>query len=168
MALSAAAAGFLGQTIGSLSAQGRIPATSAGAGPRADTSTVAIAAARDRRTARLAAKNARAERLTALLQDPQIMGTLTVLGGLMVSMNMPFSADKDQNAAMRAIAAASCVLMGLGRAGVGDLTTLTVAGSTAAAALFTENAAPSESWWSSSWVKLTARATLPFWYLFDR
>lgn len=91
---------------------------------REDTSTSAIALAVDRRARRDALKNAREERMHSLLTDPQLMGMAMVIGGLILSTNIPFSHDRKLNAKLQALSASSCVMMGLGRAGVGDLTTL--------------------------------------------
>lgn len=104
----------------------------AGPAGRPDTSTAAIAVA-DPRNRRAAVANAREERLHALLTDPQIMGLLVTLGGVALAANTPFHRNKVVNAELQALTAAAAVLMGLGRAGVGDLTTLTLAAGTAAA-----------------------------------
>lgn len=104
----------------------------AGPAGRSDTSTAAIAVA-DPRNRRAAVANAREERLHALLSDPQIMGLLVTIGGVALATNAPFHRNKVVNAQLQALTAAAAVLMGLGRAGVGDLTTLTIAAGTAAA-----------------------------------
>lgn len=103
----------------------------AGPAGRPDTSTAAIAVA-DPRNRRAAVANAREERLHALLTDPQIMGLLVTIGGVALATNAPFHHNKAVNAQLQALTAAAAVLMGLGRAGVGDLTTLTLAAGTAA------------------------------------
>jgi len=105
----------------------------AAAPPRIDTSTAAIVNARDRKTARIARKNAEQERILALISDPQVMGLITVFGGLAAANMIPWSADPGKRNALAGIAAMSAVLMGLGRAGVGDLTTMVVAGGAGAA-----------------------------------
>lgn len=63
----------------------------------------------------------------ALLTDPQIMGLICVFGGLYAANTIPWSDNPAKRGALSALAGASAVLMGLGRAGVGDLTTLGVA-----------------------------------------
>lgn len=95
--------------------------------PRIDTSTAAIAQAKDRRERAALVRNAREERLVSVLTDPNVMGAATVLVGLMLSARLPFHEDPGTNARLRGLAAASMVLMGLGRAGVGDMTSLVVA-----------------------------------------
>lgn len=129
MTMAAVASG-LGSVLGGITQafgnQGRSPL--AQVQPRVDTSTAAIAQARDRKERRDLMRNAREERLYALLTDPQVIGAVVVLGGLMVSARAPFHDDPGTNARLRGIAAASTTLMGLGRAGVGDLTSLMVAG----------------------------------------
>lgn len=115
----------LGGLLGAFGSQSR--SNAAPAVPRVDTSTSAIAGARDRKAARLAVSNAERERLLAVLTDPQVMGLLTVFSGLLAANHIPWSADPAKRAALSGVAASSAVLMGLGRAGVGDLTTLAVA-----------------------------------------
>lgn len=124
--MTTALAALGGSALGAFSNQGRSPAASRL--PRTDTSTLAIAGAKDRKTARLAKRNADAERMLELLTDPQIMGLLTVFGGLYAAQHIPWSGDPGRRSAIAGVAAASAVLMGLGRAGVGDMTTLAVAG----------------------------------------
>ncbi len=92
-----------------------------------DQSTLAIAMAKDASTAKAARENADKERLMAILMDPQIMGLLTVFGGVFAATKIPWTGDREANARIAGVAAAAAVLMGLGRAGVGDLTTLGVA-----------------------------------------
>lgn len=124
-----AAAGALG---GLFSKQSHSPAALVQTTQRTDTSTAAIAGAKDARAARILLRNAREERMYSLLTDPQLLGTLVTLGGLAVSCRLPFHDNPQINPRIQGIAAASCVLMGLGRAGVGDMTTLTMAGITGA------------------------------------
>lgn len=127
---AAAVLGAVGSLVGGLtgafSQQSRSPA--AVAAPRVDTSTAAIATAPTERAARRAARNAERERMIALVTDPQVMGLLTVIGGLALSTRIPFHEDPMTNARIQGVAATCCVLMGLGRAGVGDITTMMVAG----------------------------------------
>jgi hypothetical protein len=121
----AALAGIGGALLGGISQQSRSPVATQQS--RQDTSTAAIALSKDPKAAKLARKNAQEERLMALLTDPQIMGLLTVLGGLYVSNKIPWTEDPGARARISGVAAAACVVMGLGRAGVGDMTTLAVA-----------------------------------------
>lgn len=100
---------------------------SSGPGPRIDTSTAALAGATDRKQLKILERNARAERQLAVLTDPQVMGLLVTFGGLAAASRLPFHPDPDVNQRVQGVAAAAAVLMGLGRAGVGDLTTTAVA-----------------------------------------
>lgn len=124
--------GAIGAALGGLTSafsnQSRDPGPSSRiSAPRVDTSTAAIVAAGDPRARRAAVRNAREERLYALLTDPQIMGAMVVVGGLLASSRIPFHPDPVTNARIQGVAGGACVLMGLGRAGVGDLTSLAFA-----------------------------------------
>lgn len=128
-AVVSAIGGVLGGLANAFSNQSRLPGASAGPpSARVDTSTAAIVAAADPKTRRAAVRNAREERLYALLTDPQVMGALVVVGGLLASSRIPFHEDPVTNARLQGIAGGACVLMGLGRAGVGDMTSLAFAG----------------------------------------
>lgn len=116
-----------GSLMGAVSQQGRSPAASIPKQPRMDTSTQAIAQAKDPRTARAARSNADAERLLSILTDDQLMGLMVVFGGLWAAQKIPWADNQTTNAALTATASTAAVLMGLGRAGVGDLTTLMLA-----------------------------------------
>lgn len=115
----------LGGVAGAFSKQSH--AGAATPGPRQDNSTAALALAKDKPQLRAMQRNARDERVLALLTDPQVMGLLVTLGGLALATRVPFHDNPETNARIQGVAAAACVLMGLGRAGVGDLTTLTMA-----------------------------------------
>jgi len=131
--MTTAIAGIAASVLGGLGNQGRSLAIV----PRhQDTSTAGIALARDAKVAKQARKNASEERLLSLVTDPQVMGLATVLGGLWAANNMTFIPGEENRASnqyVRAAAATAVVLMGLGRAGVGDMTTLAVAGLAGAA-----------------------------------
>lgn len=129
-----AALSVLGGVGQAISKQSHSPVS--GTPARVDTSTAAIAAARTDKLARRLSRNAREERLMALLTDPQVMGLLTTIGGLMLATHLPFSENPTTNARLQGLAASCAVLMGLGRAGVGDLTTLAVAGGAGAAVAY--------------------------------
>lgn len=143
MAAAAPLAG-VGSILGGLTSafgnQSRAPAGSAPA--RVDTSTAALAGARDEKHLRAMARNADKERMLAVLTDPQVMGLLVTFGGLALATRIPFHENKKTNRNLQGIAAASAVLMGLGRAGVGDLTTLALATGTGTAIVL---GAPMES-----------------------
>lgn len=96
--------------------------------PEAPTSTALVAAAPTTKQSKLALKNAREERLYNLLTQPEVIGLATVFAALFLANKIPFSDKEPQNSALQSIAASGGILMGLGHAGVGDLTTLTMAG----------------------------------------
>lgn len=131
----AAVGSALGSIFGAFGNQTRNAGTGGPSSPgaRIDTSTAAIAQAPDLKRARLAARNADKERMLALVTDPQVIGLATVMGGLLLANNVRFHKDDAANAAIQGVAASGAVLMGLGRAGVGDLTTLAVAAAAGAA-----------------------------------
>lgn len=98
-------------------------------------STSAIVSAEDRKLAKLALKNAREERLYDLLSQPEVLGFGMTFAGIAAAQMIPFSNDRLANESIQAIATSCAVLMGLGYAGVGDLTTTVVAGLAGAASL---------------------------------
>jgi hypothetical protein len=55
------------------------------------------------------------------------MGLLVVFGGLWAAQKIPWSDNEITNTALTGAASTAAVLMGLGRAGVGDMTTLMLA-----------------------------------------
>lgn len=128
--MAAAAAGALAALVptvlGALGNQRSSVAAAAPAG-RLESSTAAIALAPTNQARRAAAANADKERLFALLTDPQILGLLTVFGGLLVANKIRFSDNYLANKGLRSMATASSILLGLGRAGVGDLTCMSMA-----------------------------------------
>lgn len=81
----------------------------------------------ERKAAKLALANAREERLFYLLSQPEVIGLVTVFAGLFAANKIPFSPDPPSNAALQGLAATTAILMGLGHAGVGDTTTLSMA-----------------------------------------
>jgi hypothetical protein len=78
-------------------------------------------------------RTARDERLSKLLLDPQMLGLLTLLGGLYVAQRIPYSEDEVQNNTLRAIATSGVVLASLSRAGLGGWPALAAAGVAGAA-----------------------------------
>lgn len=135
-----------GSLMGAVSKQTHSPA--AAKAPRTDTSTAAIASAKDPRTARAARSNADAERILALLTDDQLMGLMVLFGGIWAAQKIPWSENEATNAALTATATSAAVLMGLGRAGVGDLTTLMLASGAGIGSVAGEiSGAANSSWW---------------------
>lgn len=118
--------GLLGSIGAAFSGQSRSPV--AQIGRHQDNSTAAIAAAPDAKAAKRAAKNADKERLASLLSDPAVMGIITLIAGLYIAENIPWSSDPTRRRLLRGLALSGVTLTALGRAGVGDMTTLLMAG----------------------------------------
>lgn len=72
-------------------------------------------------------KQADREQLFNLIMQPEVLGYLMAFGGLMLANNVPFSGNEIKNAALQGIASTLSVALGLGYAGVGDLTSLSIA-----------------------------------------
>lgn len=117
-----AAAGTL---LGAFSGQSRRDTDKAR--PQYSSAAPAMAAAKDSRTANKIAKEAAQERFYTLLSQPEVLGYLMALGGLIISNKIPFSDDHEKNTVLQAISSTMTVAMGMGFAGVGDLTSLSVA-----------------------------------------
>lgn len=94
--------------------------------PRTESALPVILAA-DKKKLKKISREADKERLFNLLQQPEVLGLVITLGGIFASQNIPFSSDREKNEALQAVATSASVLLGLGHAGVGDLTTLVVA-----------------------------------------
>lgn len=110
-----------------LSALGNQKSSGAGRSrPQIESAIPAMAAA-DKKRLKILKKEAEAERLYNLLTQPEVLGLLITLGGMAASQYIPFSSDKGANEVLQATATSASVLMGLGHAGVGDLTTAIVA-----------------------------------------
>lgn len=73
-------------------------------------------------------KTVREERMTRLLCDPQLMGLVTLLGGLVVAQRLPYSDDPTRNDLLRGIATSGVVLAALSRAGLGGWQALAASG----------------------------------------
>jgi len=113
------------------------------------TSTALIVASPNTKTAKLALKNAREERLLYVLTQPEIVGLATVFAGLFLANKLPFSEHEPQNSAIQGVAATTSILMGLGHAGVGDLTSLTMAALGGAATFSTGLGGNGGGWFDS-------------------
>lgn len=90
-------------------------------------SALPVLAATEKKRLKRLEKQADKERLYNLLQQPEVLGLLMTLGGMLIANNIPFSSNKAENQALQSIGVTSSVLLGLGHAGVGDLTTLAIA-----------------------------------------
>jgi len=85
-----------------------------------------IGTAKDLKTARRISREADKERIYAFLTQPEVLGYIMAIGGLALVNNIPFSNDEVKNAYIQSLASTMSVLLGLGYAGVGDLTTMLV------------------------------------------
>jgi hypothetical protein len=73
-------------------------------------------------------KTLNAERALAIITDPQVIGLLTLLGGLYAAQRIPYSDDETQNNTLKGIATGGVVLMSISRAGLGGWPALVAAG----------------------------------------
>jgi hypothetical protein len=73
-------------------------------------------------------KSARDDRLIKLISDPQMMGLITLLGGLYAAQRIPWAEDEGRNDMLRGVATTGVVLMALNRAGFGGWPAAAVAG----------------------------------------
>lgn len=73
-------------------------------------------------------KAAQEQRLMAIIADPQVLGLVTLLGGLCVAQRLPYSDDETRNDLLRGIATSGVVLAALSRAGLGGWQALVAAG----------------------------------------
>jgi hypothetical protein len=123
----------IGAVAGALGKQSRSPTTAL---VREDKSSLAIASSMTDKRAKQVLRNAQDERLMALLTDPAIIGILALVVGLYLTEKIPWSEDEERKVTLRTVAQSGVILTSLGRAGVGDLTTLSVAGIAGIAGLF--------------------------------
>lgn len=86
-----------------------------------------IAIEKDKKKINQIKKAAAEDRLLYFLSQPELMGILITMAGIYASQNIPFSSNEITNEGLQSIATMSSVLIGLGYAGVGDLTTLLAA-----------------------------------------
>lgn len=117
-----AALGAIGTLFGG---QEKRPATPRQPVPTAST---ALATIHDAKQAKRITKEVDKERLLYLLTQPEVVGILTTLAGIYAANNLTFSDNEGVNAGLRSTATTASVLIGLGNANVGDLTTSIVAG----------------------------------------
>lgn len=78
-------------------------------------------------------KTLREERSSRLLYDPQVVGLLTLLGGLAAAQRIPFSDDPGRNDALRGLATSGVVLLAISRAGISGWPALAAAAVSGAA-----------------------------------
>ncbi len=115
-----------GTILGSLGSQSRNPLVNQS--PRLDTSTSAIAGSQSNKIAKRAERNADKERLYSLITDPMVSSLLTLLVGIYLAEHIPWSDDAKRRSLLRGLALSGVTLTSMGRAGVGDLTTLGMSG----------------------------------------
>lgn len=77
-------------------------------------------------------KTRREDRLMNFVTDPQMMGLITLLGGLYAAQRIPFSENEAVNENLRMVATGGVVLAAVCRAGLGGWPALAAAGLTAA------------------------------------
>lgn len=86
-----------------------------------------------------------------LLADPQVVGVLTLLGGLYMAQRIPWAEDEGRNDMLRGVATTGVVLMALSRAGIGGWPAVAAAGVAGAATIETEK--PLVSFQIPDWLK---------------
>jgi len=99
----------------------------------------AMTVAKDTRHLNKIRKQAREERLLSMLNQPEVLGFLMAFGGFYAANNIPFASgvgNEAKNALLQGIASTMAVAMGMGYAGVGDLTGLSVATAAGGASIF--------------------------------
>lgn len=128
-AVAAGAAGIsaaLAPLISSFANQNR-SGGSAGSRRPVTESAIPVMAAADKKRLKQIRDEADKERLYNLLVQPEILGMVITLGGIFASNRLSFASNKERNAVLQSVATTASVLLGLGYAGVGDLTTLIIA-----------------------------------------
>lgn len=91
------------------------------------------------------------DQLGDLLLDPQVVGLLTLLGGLYAAQRIPWSEDEARNDLLRGVATTGVVLMALNRAGFGGWPAAAVAGLSGAASV--ESSQPLVRFQVPDWLK---------------
>jgi len=95
--------------------------------PSVPSAIAVVGSVKDKKTSKRISQQAREERLWALLTQPEVVGMVMTFAGVIAANNIPFSGDEKQNDLLQGIMTTASVAMGLGYAGVGDLTGLAVA-----------------------------------------
>jgi hypothetical protein len=83
-------------------------------------------------------KTAQEERLGKFITDPQMVGLITLLGGLYAAQRIPWTEDEARNDMLRGVATTGVVLMALNRAGFSGWPAAAVAGISGAASVESE------------------------------
>lgn len=76
------------------------------------------------------------DKLFYILSQPEILGMIMTVGGIYASNKIKFSDDDTTNELLHSVSTMATVLIGLGYAGVGDLTTLIAAIAAGGASVF--------------------------------
>lgn len=95
--------------------------------PSVESANHALAVVQDKKSREKILQNAREERLFNLISQPEVLGTVLTFAGVLAANRIRFSNDKLSNGLTQGAMSSASVLMGLGYAGVGDLTTAIVA-----------------------------------------
>lgn len=122
--VQAALSGF-SSLVGGLSSQSSRPASEK---PPIQSLLPYYSIAKDKKTARELKKIAEEERLYNLITQPEVLGLLMTFVGMVAAQHIPFSQNEAANEVLQGTATSAAVLIGLGHAGVGDLTTSILAG----------------------------------------
>jgi len=114
------------------------------------TALTLLPAIQDKKLAKIMVKEADKERLIWALTQPEVIGLLMTIAGIYASQKITFSRDKLVNEGLQAASTSASVLIGLGHAGLGDMTTAIVAGLAGLTSLLDNvdfNAPDSGDWW---------------------
>lgn len=95
--------------------------------PAIPQTALALASVENPKMANKILRAAREDRLYAMLAQPEILGFILLLAGLAISNNIPFSGDEATNIYLQGIATTASVIIACGYAGVGDITSLSLA-----------------------------------------
>jgi hypothetical protein len=99
-------------------------------------------------------KTRRENRLMDFVTDPQMMGLITLIGGLYVAQRIPYSEDPERNDLVRGVATGGVVLAALSRSGLGGWQALAAAGITTSATVGGDKP-PIQLDWSGFWKNIT-------------
>lgn len=129
-----------------------------------------MAATKDKKTLKAIKCEADKDRLMYLISQPEIVGLLVTLGGIFAAQNIRFTQDNTSNEAAQAAATSAAIIMGMGHAGVGDLTTAVFAGLGGVASLLSGvnigDVIPSESELGNAVIEGGLKGIFPLYGLF--
>jgi len=81
-----------------------------------------LAMAKDKKTMKALMQEADKERMYAIFTNPQLMGIIIALAGIVVANRIPYTGDKEADILIASVATMMVVVIACGYAGVGDLT----------------------------------------------